>query len=693
MRRRLTAAAPAAAACALLAAALHLAPFAARAQVREPSRIGVWRLDETSGTTARDGWGGNPGTHTAGVSVGTPRLTLGSSPGSPEVSYSARYDGTGGRTVINSSAALNPTGALAIEAWIYPDALAPTSATTNTIIRKDAQYLLRVLSNGSLVFRVWVGGAAQEATTPAGTIAARKIYHVVATYDGSSQVVYLNGVAKVTRAQAGAVSVSSNPLLFGASSSGGIYDFFAGRIDEVVLYSTAPSATWVANRYNSMADKTQPDTAITSAPPASTTETAAAFGFSSTEAGSTFNCSLDGGAYAACTSPKSYAGLSLGSHTFGVRAVDPVGNVDSTPAGYSWSVAAQPTCYPSFGSFGVGSWPPGCWRPYADASPFNQPIPASPAVASNSAQIIATINGWTEASGKTGPQDMYAGAADTVHDYYHPFYYSQPADPLYTIHCTEAWGTCEVEGMTVRIPASARPAGGGDRHMTVVDQQNFWEYDFWKVEPRPAGGGTLNIAWGGRTRIGTADSDGLNSDATAAHFGLLAGIIRAQELEAGQINHALVIFVKCTNNVPVYPAAPNGKAAPCADTANAPAEGQRLQLNLTDAEIGALKEPAWKKTVLRAMARYGMYVGDTGGATWSPMFESGSSYTSFGYADPMVTFAQNHQGEGGIIIWDNRYWFDLRNTFDANGVSLWNRLRVIAPPCDYNLNNCPPPSP
>jgi hypothetical protein len=227
--------------------------------------------------------------------------------------------------------------------------------------------------------------------------------------------------------------------------------------------------------------------------------------------------------------------------------------------------------------------------------------------------------------------------------------------------------------------------------MAVVDQQGGWEYDFWKVQSKPAGGGTLTIAWGGRTRIGTPDSDGLNSDATAAHFGLLAGIIRAQELEAGEITHALVIFVKCTNNVPMYPA--TGKAAPCADTTNAPAEGQRLQLNMTDAEIGALGEPAWKKTVLRAMARYGMYVMDTGGATWSPMFESGSSYTSFNYSDPMVTFARNHQAEGGIILSNNFYWFDLRNTFDASGAQAWQRLRVIAPPCDYKLNNCPIPSP
>ena len=49
-------------------------------------------------------------------------------------------------------------------------------------------------------------------------------------------------------------------------------------------------------------------------------------------------CSLDGAAFSACTSPQEYTGLSNGTHTFRVRAVDPFGNVDPAPAKTTWTV-------------------------------------------------------------------------------------------------------------------------------------------------------------------------------------------------------------------------------------------------------------------------------------------------------------------------------------------------------------------
>jgi len=90
-------------------------------------------------------------------------------------------------------------------------------------------------------------------------------------------------------------------------------------------------------------DTTAPDTSVTSHPNNPTNSTSAGFGFTSTETGSTFECQMDSGGYSACTAPKPYMGLTEGSHTFYVKAIDQAGNMDPTPASYTWTVSAAST--------------------------------------------------------------------------------------------------------------------------------------------------------------------------------------------------------------------------------------------------------------------------------------------------------------------------------------------------------------
>jgi hypothetical protein len=127
--------------------------------------------------------------------------------------------------------------------------------------------------------------------------------------------------------------------------SDGSHTFMVTASDAIGNANLAPASfTWTI-------DTTPPDTTITSQPPLSTNSAAASFDFTSTEPGSTFECGLDNRDYAACTSPEDYTGLSAGSHTFMVRAADAVGNVDPTPAQYTWtitaSIAATITDHPS----------------------------------------------------------------------------------------------------------------------------------------------------------------------------------------------------------------------------------------------------------------------------------------------------------------------------------------------------------
>jgi hypothetical protein len=79
------------------------------------------------------------------------------------------------------------------------------------------------------------------------------------------------------------------------------------------------------------------ETTITSGPAGTVSAKNASFVFGASER-ATFECSLDGAAYASCTAPLGLAGLADGSHTFAVRATDAAGDVDPTPATRSWTV-------------------------------------------------------------------------------------------------------------------------------------------------------------------------------------------------------------------------------------------------------------------------------------------------------------------------------------------------------------------
>jgi hypothetical protein len=117
--------------------------------------------------------------------------------------------------------------------------------------------------------------------------------------------------------------------------SAGKHTFFVRATDKAGNTDGTPASyTWTVIAI-------LPDTNITSKPPDPSNSTSASFSFTGTLAGSTFECKLDNDAYTACSSPITYTGLGAGTHTFYVRAIDPQGITDPTPASYTWTVVPQ----------------------------------------------------------------------------------------------------------------------------------------------------------------------------------------------------------------------------------------------------------------------------------------------------------------------------------------------------------------
>lgn len=329
--------------------------------------------------------------------------------------------------------------------------------------------------------------------------------------------------------------------------------------------------------------------------------------------------------------------------------------------------------------FGPGNWPGANWRPYAANSPFNQAV-TNPVIHPQSSAIVATAL-------SKGIGNLTTGAAPEK-DYAHPIYYAQSTDPLVTINA----GSYGLTGTKIRVPAGAKAAGGGDGHIAIV-QPDGMEYDFWRAA---VSGSTLNASTAYRQRydgMGIVTPAMIKTDketggTTAPYFGQHAGIIRASELAAGKINHALFLVIECGSSDTsfgygaqppgasgrggsgsfVYPAF-KGDAA-CSGT-RAPM-GARFWLNMTAAQIDATGAPAWERTIAKAMNEYGGYMGDTGGPGFAFQFESSLMYTALGYPNPFEPIAQ-----AAGLKKDPTWGY----TFKPSGKIPWaQNMRVITPP-------------
>lgn len=345
----------------------------------------------------------------------------------------------------------------------------------------------------------------------------------------------------------------------------------------------------------------------------------------------------------------------------------------------SATASASPApCPDEFGSIGPNG-PAACWRPYGAGSPFNRELPPDPVVASDSATIISNL--------VANHVDFAGGGSDfafTTGDGRDAVYYSQSGDPMVRIHCTYEWGprTCtgsdgvNIDGKLIPVPRGAQPAGGVDRHMTVIDQAAGREYDF---EHATWDGDRILDVWsGGGVAIGPNAGTGLGGGATASDFATFAGLITERELAADAINHALVASVPCTDGSVAPAVRPNGFS--CAQlgswnpTGTPPPLGALLQLTMTDDQIAATRAPAWERTIMTAMAHYGMYVNDTngsdGGNAISVEAESDVSYTSLGERPLMAGFMKRAGGT---------YYAPLQRWILTGPFLSLKRLRVISP--------------
>lgn len=202
-----------------------------------PGLVSYWRLGESSGTTAADAQGVASGTYVNSPELGVASLLKG------ETDTAVNFDGIDDHVSITPVSALNMTSEVTLEAWIRADTL------QGTIVRRNNSYELRAQSDGSVLFRVWIGEAVQTLTSAEGKVKAGTVYHVAGTYDGTAMRIFLNGKEIASKALKGSMTHNSNTLYIARNDFSNTY--FDDVIDDVAIYDKALPEATLAEHYQS----------------------------------------------------------------------------------------------------------------------------------------------------------------------------------------------------------------------------------------------------------------------------------------------------------------------------------------------------------------------------------------------------------------------------------------------------------
>ena len=200
--------------------------------------VGLWGLDETRGLVAADATG-----NATGVYVNDPTLGVGGIVGD-RLDTAVSFDGIDDHVAIAPTGPLDLTDSLTLEAWVKADTF------RGSMIQRNNSYELRPQGNGNVLFRVWIDGTMESLAAGTETVSLGDVHHLLATYDGASMKIYVDGSLVASRPQTGPISHDdSTPLYIGRNVRMDTY--FRGIIDEVSIYSEALSADAVLDRFAS----------------------------------------------------------------------------------------------------------------------------------------------------------------------------------------------------------------------------------------------------------------------------------------------------------------------------------------------------------------------------------------------------------------------------------------------------------
>jgi hypothetical protein len=198
--------------------------------------VGYWKLDESSGSTIADSSGyANTGTLLGGYTHST---SVPAALGAGDT-HSLTFNGSNAYASLGVSSMLANNSPQSISLWVN---LTSNANVQNFVamVNVPSQSGLQVgLRNGNLVTWNWGGGALITGTLP--TTGAW--HHVVYTWDGTTNRMYLDNTAQTSTTTAHQTASPDN-LYFG--SYDGVNELLSGSLDDVRVYNRALSAAEVS---------------------------------------------------------------------------------------------------------------------------------------------------------------------------------------------------------------------------------------------------------------------------------------------------------------------------------------------------------------------------------------------------------------------------------------------------------------
>jgi hypothetical protein len=231
---------------------------------------------------------------------------------------------------------------------------------------------------------------------------------------------------------------------------------------------------------------------------------------------------------------------------------------------------------------------------------WNTPVDTLP-VLSNSSSMINTIGATTRVHADFGSGTWNGGpigipfitVPGTQTKYPATFYYPDESDPgPYAIPLT--------------APIEGGSTATGDRHAIAVDTDNCLLYELYDAHPQTsswsAGSGAMFNLRSNALRPDTWTS------ADAAGLPIMPGLVTFEEVQSGEIKHAVRFTAPQSRHESVWPA--RHYASSLVGT-QYPRMGERFRLK---ANFDVLAYPPDVQVILRAMKRYGIMLADNGSA-------------------------------------------------------------------------------